>query len=389
MPLVPSTLILLWLIGLFSLGLLGGGVWLVWEWYDNWSLGLPANPRFLAAGLGLLAFALLGRPLLTALLGRAPRTGEAEPRAVTGGTVHRIAGPGGTTLHAESHGRPGAPVLLLTHGWGLSSDEWFYACQQFADRYHLLLWDLPGLGRSQEPRDHNYDLPWLAGDLKAVLSLAGTQPVILCGHSIGGMITLTFCRQFPELISQQVAGLVLTSTTPTNPVNTAWGAPFIRALQRPLLRPLCYVTVALSPLVRVMNGLSYLNGTAHLANHFTQFGGQETRGQLEFITRLTAQANPAVVARGMLAMLRYDATDVLPTIAVPTLVVAASDDKATLPEASCFMTREVPGAEEVMLSPAGHLGLLEQHRDWGQAVADFAERCLDSRRSGLTRKTQT
>jgi len=377
--LVPLNLILLWLMGLFSFGLLGSGAWLVWEWYDNWALDLPADERLLVAGLLLLALALLGQPLIALFLGRKPQPGEEEPHTLPGGTVQRIPRPDGTLLHVESHGPADAPVLLFTHGWGLSRAEWFYARRHLADRYRLVLWDLPGLGHSQGPRDQNYDLTKMAGDLQAVLDVAGTQPVILCGHSIGGMITLTFCRLFPERLTNQVVGLVLIHTTPTNPMNTSWGTPWIRALQNPLVHPLCWITIALSPLVRVMNGLSYLNGTAHLSNHLMQFGGQETRGQLDFIVRLSLKANPAVVARGMLTMLRYEARDVLPGIAIPTLVVAASGDKATLPEASWFMTQNVPHVQEVVLSPAGHLGLFERHQEWSQAVARFAERCFQGR----------
>ncbi|MGI8748545.1 MAG: alpha/beta fold hydrolase, partial [Deinococcus sp.] len=322
---------------------------------------------------------LFGQLLIAPFLGRKPRPDEEEPRTLPGGGVQRLSRPDGSSLHVESHGPPDAPVLLFTHGWGLSSAEWFYARRHLADRFRLVLWDLPGLGQSQAPRDHRYDLTKLAGDLRAVLDVAGPQPVILCGHSIGGMITLTFCRLFPEQLGHQVVGLALIHTTSVNPMNTCWGTPWVRSLQNPLVRPLCFITIVLSPLMRVMNGLSYLNGSAHLTNHLTRFGGRETRGQLDFIVRLGLRANPAVGARGMLAMLEYRETEVLPSITVPTLVVAANADKLTLPEASRFIAQNVAHAEEVTLSPAGHLGLVEQHREWGKAVADFAGRCLAKR----------
>lgn len=376
MLLTPPTLLLVWLMGLLSLGLLGGGAWLVWEWYDNWAAGLPADRRLLIAGLLLLGVTLLGRFLVTPFLGRPSRAGEEEMGTLPPGTVQRIPRPDGTVLHTESFGPQDAPVLLFTHGWGLSRAEWFYAQRHLAGRYRLLLWDLPGLGQSRAPDDREYDLERLAGHLKAVLELAGKERVILCGHSIGGMITLTFCRLFPDLLSRQVAGLVLTHTTPTNPVCTAWGAPLVRPLQNPLLRPLCFLTIGLSPLVRLMNALTFLSGLSHLGNHLMQFGGTETRGQLDFVVRHDLRASPAIAARGMLAMMRYGAVDVLPTLAVPTLVIAANRDKATLPEASRLIARQVPHAQEVTLAPAGHLGLLEQHRDWLQVVEAFAEQCL-------------
>lgn len=381
MLLVPSTLLLLWFMGLSSALLVGGGAWLVWEWYDNWAVHLPANPRYLIWGGLLLALSLLGGPLVTLFLGRRPRSGEAPMKALTGGKVHQVERPDGTRLHVESFGPESAPVLLFTHGWGLSSAEWFYARQHLGEGYRLLVWDLRGLGQSQGPRDHRYDLDRMAGDLNAVLTLADGQRVVLCGHSIGGMTTLTFCRLYPETLGARVAGLVLTQTIYTNPVRTALGAPMNRVLQEPLLRPLCHLTVWLSPLVRAMSVLSVLNGSMALANHLLQFKGQETRQQLNFTTALLLRANPAVAARGMLAMLAYEASDVLPTIGVPTLVIAASSDRATRPDASAYLRTHIPGAEEVTLSPAGHMGLIEHHGAWAAAVDRFAARCFSNAQS--------
>ncbi len=374
MLLVPPNLIMLWLTGLFSVALLGGGLWMLWEWFDNWVRHLPSDPRLLVGGLVLTALALLGQPLVALFLGRAPRPDEEEPRELPPGTAHVVEGPDGARLHVESFGPPDAPVLLLTHGWGLNGAAWFYARRELAERYRLVVWDLPGLGASRGPKHHQLDLAGFAGDLKAVLDSLGAQRVVLCGHSIGGMIILTFCRLYPAALTQQVAGLILTHTTYTNPMNTTWGAAALRPLQNVLVRPLCALTVWLSPLVRVFQLLATLNGTAHLANHFMQFGGAETRGQLSFITRLSLKANPAVVARGMLAMLRYDATDTLPHVRVPTLVIAADADRATVAAASRVMLERIPHARGVTLAPAGHLGLLEQHGDWVRAVDDFMQR---------------
>ncbi|WP_162243150.1 alpha/beta fold hydrolase [Deinococcus sp. Leaf326] len=373
---IPPILIAFWLIGLLSLLLLGSSGWLIWEWYDNWVRDLPANPRFLIGGLVLLTLGFLGRPLVLPFLGRKLRAGEEDPRPLTGGTIERLTRPDGTVLHIEAHGPGDAPVLLFTHGWGLSSAEWFYAKQHLGDRYRLLLWDLPGLGQSREAQRHDRDLRHFAGDLNAVLDLAGDRPVLLCGHSIGGMITLTFCRLFPERLSQQVKGIVLIHTTYTNPVNTAPGARFLRPLQRFILSPMCSFTLVLSPLMRVTNFLCELNGSAHILNHFMQFGRQETSGQLRFFTSLGQRANPAVVARGMQAMMDYDALDILPQINVPTLIIAASGDKATLPAASDLMATTIPQAKQVTLAPAGHLGLIEHHEEWARAVSEFAEACL-------------
>ena len=77
------------------------------------------------------------------------------------------------------------------------------------------------------------------------------------------MIILTFCKIFPESLSKRVAGLVLAHTSYTNPVRTTKRAGLYTAIEVPVLIPLLHLTIAIWPLVWVMNWLSYLNGSAH------------------------------------------------------------------------------------------------------------------------------
>jgi pimeloyl-ACP methyl ester carboxylesterase len=87
----------------------------------------------------------------------------------------------------------------------------------------------------------------LASDLQAVLGLAGDQPAILLGHSIGGMITLTFCGLFPQELGTRVGGIALIQTTYTNPVRTTTFSGLLSALEHPLIIPLLHLTIWLAP----------------------------------------------------------------------------------------------------------------------------------------------
>ena len=239
-----------------------------------------------------------------------------------------------------------------------------------------MTWDEAGLGASKRPANRDFSLEKMAHDLAAVLAVLGGAPAVLVGHSIGGMIILTFCRLFPAALSAQVAGLVLTHTTYTNPVRTTKGAAFLTAIEKPILVPLMYLTIALSPLVWLMNWLSYRNGTAHLSTMRGSFAGTESWEQIEFATRFTLLASPGVLARGMLGMMKYDATATLPTITTPTLVVAGDQDSTCKPDASERMQRDIPGARQIVLSPAKHLGLIEHHERYAQALQSFARPAL-------------
>lgn len=389
---IPTFILAIWLWGLLALSFIGGGIYLIYAWYQrvwrydaaldrvvfdpNFGFNLPT--ALLAAGVILLIWAIAGRFLIGLFVGTAPRTKEKTdpPQQKRDGVVHRLSRPDGSTLQVEEYGPRTAPALILTHGWGVNSNEWNYLKEQLTQRFRLIVWDLPGLGLSTQPADRDFHLERLARDLEGVLGLAGDRPAVLVGHSIGGMITLTFCRLFPEALGARVAGLVLVHTTYTNPVRTTTGARFFTAIERPLIVPLLYLTIWLSPLVRVMIWLSYLNGSAHLSTKLQGFAGTESWGQLEFATAFQLQAPPAVVARGMLGMLAYDATETLATIHIPTLVVAGDRDPVCRPEASERIHQGVRRSELAALSPAKHMGLIEQHGRFAKLVGEFARTCF-------------
>lgn len=366
----------MWLFGLLAFGLLGGGGYLLYEW----AIGALVGTAYLVSSLLMLAVSFFGRPTVLFLF---RRPGRDEPTFTRGGERRTVRRPDGTELRVELYGPVGAPVLLMTHGWGTNSTLWYYAKRHLAGRYRLVLWDLPGLGESTQPRDRDFALEKLAADLKAVLDEVAEGPVTLVGHSIGGMISLTFCRLFPEQLGRRVAGLVLVDTTHTKPTRTVPLSGLARALEKPLFVPLLHLTIWLSPLVWAMNWLSYVNGTAHLFTMFSGFAGHETRGQLDFATRFTPMASPAVLARGMVAMLGYEESTTLPTIGVPVLVAAGDHDRVTVPEANAFISRAVPNGRLSWLRGSGHMALLDQHEQFHAALGG-TERTVTERPLGET-----
>jgi pimeloyl-ACP methyl ester carboxylesterase len=295
-----------------------------------------------------------------------------------GATVSRLDRPDGSKLRVECYGRKNAAPIILTHGWGANSTEWDYLKKELADDFRLIVWDLPGLGRSSRPTNRDYSMENLARDLEAVLELAGDRSAILLGHSIGGMITLTFCRLFPQALGERVRAIALVQTTYTNPVRTTKMAGVLTALERPIIVPLLHLTIWLSPLVWLSNLMSYLNGSALLSTMSSGFAGTETWEQLDFVARFQLEASPAVMARGMFGMLRYDATAALKGINVPVLVIAGEKDPVCTPEASKRMQREIAGAQLVELAPAKHMGLIEHHTRFAKIVSKFSALCFQA-----------
>ena len=370
MNLLPLEILPLWATSLLALSLLGGGSYLIWGWAERILVG----PSSLLAGIVMLVLALTVRPLAFLLCER--KSLWNPPLPMESESSWRIKRPDGTVLYVEAHGPANAPTILLTHGWGLNSTVWCYFRKHLAGPFRLVAWDLPGLGRSTQPKNGDYSLEKMAADLESVLTSCGEQPVLLLGHSIGGMITLTFCRLFPQHMGGRVAGLVLQNTTYTDPIQTITGSRLMRALKVPVLTPLLHLQIFFSPLLWAVNCLSYLLGTAHLITHLTQFGGGETPEQLEFASRFTLPQSPAVLARGILAMFRYDATAVLPTISVPALICTGGRDRLTGAEAGKTLCAQIPYSQQLHIDTAGHLTLLEHNERFCQAVSAFGSTCL-------------
>ena len=385
--------------GLFSWVLLGVGIYLSHKWYQRaWSydfnlhrsyfdphIGNNYETFLLAVAVGLLFWALAGGVIVRGILGLftkakgSPGRDALPKQSRQAATEHRLSRPDGSELRIECYGREDAPPIILTHGWGANSTEWDYLKKELAGDFQLIVWDLPGLGRSTRPTNRDYSMENLSRDLEAVLGLTSDRPAILLGHSIGGMITLTFCRLFPEALRARVRAIALVQTTYTNPVRTTNLAALLTALELPVIVPLLHLTIWLSPLLWLSNVMSYLNGSAFLSTKSSGFAGTETWEELDFVARFQLQASPAVMARGMLGMLRYDATPVLKEINVPALVVAGDRDSVCKPEASERMHRDIPDAQLTHLAPAKHMGLIEHHTRFAQIVRTFASFVLTER----------
>lgn len=361
---MPPNFLLVWLAQLLSIGILGTGIYILYEWYERELVGVG----YLVAGLAMVLWTFGGRFLSLPLL---RRPGVEEPRLMRSKTVKRLTRPDGSILQVEFYGPEDGQPIIFSHGWGPNSTVWYYAKRQLSDRFRVIVWDLPGLGKSTRPKNNDYSVEKYARDLEAVIAISGDKPVFLLGHSMGGMVTLTFCRLFPEYLGSRVAGLILVDTTYTNPLKTCIFNRILRKLQKPLLEPLLYLTIVLSPVLWLMTWLSYLNGLLYISVELSGFTGKETRGQLNFAALLSAFGSPGVLARGTLGMFNYDETRTLGTINIPVLVICGASDIATIPQASDRMNAELPSSQRVTIKPGGHMALMEQNQQFSETVRTF------------------
>ncbi|MFA4937689.1 alpha/beta fold hydrolase [Brevundimonas sp.] len=383
MPLIPLVRALLSLFGFLILALVA---YLLWTWWRGDVLldpsGVPLRVREdwrLWLAVGVVGWSLGGRAFALLFLAKA----DIEPtRAHRGGGVMTTS-PTGATLYVESEGGEDGPVVIATHGWGLDSTIWQYLKRRLGVErslvpHRLVTWDLPGLGQSKAPPTGEIAVANFATDLAQLIEEAAPRPVILIGHSIGGMTIQTLARDRPALFSARVVGVVLLNTTYTNPLRTMVLSPLMTALRRPLLEPMFKLTVLCAPLAWLSAWQSYLNGTAHLANRL-QFGRAVTRSQLEHTTLLGTRNSQAVLAKGNLAMFDWDASGAIAAMACPVLIIGGTLDLVTKLEASEALVETASAGSLDPVTGVNHMGFLERDHHYNGRIAAFVAESAQDR----------
>lgn len=126
----------------------------------------------------------------------------------------------GTTFVRELAGPPGAPTVVLLHGWLATADlNWFTAYESLGRRFRVVAIDHRGHGRGIRSRAP-FRLVDCAGDTAALIETLGIGPAIVVGYSMGGPIAQLTWRDYPRAVS----GVVLCATAATFPATTPFRA---------------------------------------------------------------------------------------------------------------------------------------------------------------------
>lgn len=274
----------------------------------------------------------------------------------------------------DSIRRPGedspTPVVLCD-GIGCDGFVWRYLRPDLTPR-RILHGHYRGHGRSQAPREAaRVDIADLADDVVAILDDAAVERAVLCGHSMGVQVALETWRRHHD----RVAGLILTCGAASHPLRTFRGARTLEDL-------LPSVEKLLIRAPRMINGLT----RALLPTRFALAiaGRVEINRALidpdAFTPYLEAMARMDV--RVFLSMLAaagaHSSEDWLPTIDVPTLVVAGAKDGFTPPARSRDMAAAIPGAELLEIEDGTHTAPIERPEVVDQAVVAFLAHRVDA-----------
>lgn len=125
----------------------------------------------------------------------------------------------GLRLHVRVHGPADAPLtVVLAHCWTADRDDWHYQVLDLLSHYghgiRILTWDHRGHGRSQEAPVASCTVSNLARDMADLIDLhAPDGPLVLAGHSIGGMTLMALAEQRPDLVARAVGALFVATSS--------------------------------------------------------------------------------------------------------------------------------------------------------------------------------
>lgn len=279
-----------------------------------------------------------------------------------------------TPLFYESETPPlggTGPTTILLDGIGCDGYVWKYLRPALARRGPVVHPHYRGHGRTPMPLDpERIAIADLADDVAAVMDDAGVDRAVVAGHSMGVQVALEIARRHHE----RVRALILLCGAPENPLKTFRGSGALETVLPAVRR-----TVAKAP--RLMREITRRVLPTRLA--------YQVASRLEINRELVGVSDFMPYLRGLshvdlpyfLSMLaaagEHSARELLPTLDIPTLVIAGARDGFTPPALSREMAAAIPDAELVEIDDGSHTAPLERPEICESAVLDFLARRVE------------
>ena len=291
----------------------------------------------------------------------------------------------GVPLHAEISGPDDAPLtIVFCHGYTLSQDVWHYQRQDLEQDTRLVFWDQRGHGRSGRSDPEHVSIDQLGSDLGAVLAatVGSGGPVVLVGHSMGGMTIMALAAQQPELFGTTVAGVVLISTAAGQVDPTAWLPGPLRPAARWVAPSLLRGTAKGRRAELVERVRQAAGDISFLSTRFIAFGDPDiSPATVDFLERVIRATPVDVVADFFLALRDHDKHLALPVLGqVPTVILAGAEDRLIPARLAADLAAGIPGASLIIVPGAGHAIILERPDIVTEEISDLAAIALDRAR---------
>ncbi|MEQ7126395.1 alpha/beta hydrolase [Actinopolymorpha sp. B11F2] len=290
----------------------------------------------------------------------------------------------GIELYAEvdepAHDIGADPLtVVFCHGWALNLDCWHFQRAAVAGTARTVFFDHRSHGRSGRSPRELCNVDQLGTDLAEVLeAVAPEGPLVLIGHSMGGMAILALADQQPEIFAERVVGaaLLASSAGGLDRVTLGVPGPVGRLVHR--LAPAVVAAIARAPNL-IEHGRKAGSDVGYLLTKHYSFGTKVPAARVEFVAEMLAATPIDVVADfypGFAVHDKYDALEALN--GVETLVMGGRDDLITPVEHSREIADRHPAADYVELSDAGHMFIIEHPEIVNAALRELLDRAADA-----------
>ena len=117
------------------------------------------------------------------------------------------------------------PTVVFSHGYTLSLRSWVFQRRALtAAGYRVVVWDQRGHGRSGTGSKESANIDQLGRDLARVIAEAAPEgPLVLVGHSMGGMTMMSLAVDHHALIRERVVAAAFIATSPGSLDEVSWG----------------------------------------------------------------------------------------------------------------------------------------------------------------------
>ena len=329
-------------------------------------LGAAAAGTLVAGGV---AAALASR---RAVRNRRARSTSQDPFGSLRSEPVQVRTTDGIRLHAEVD-EPDDPAsgatIVFVHGYALNLDCWHFQRAWFRGSHRLVFFDQRSHGRSERSPSGNATIDQLGRDLRAVIDeLAPEGPVILVGHSMGGMAIMSLAEHHPDLFGGRVVGVGLVATTAGGLKTHRVINPYLPDRLMRQVTPRVMALLARAP--GLVDGARRTGSDiGFLVTSRMAFASEVPTPYIEFVDEMLARTPFEVLADFFPNFDDLDKFAVLHAFEqVPTVIVCGTDDLLTSIGHSRKMASRIYGAELVEIPEAGHMVILERAAEVNEAL---------------------
>ncbi|MEV4948123.1 alpha/beta hydrolase [Streptomyces sp. NPDC053755] len=276
-----------------------------------------------------------------------------------------------------------APVtVVFSHGYCLGQDSWHFQRAALRGLVRTVHWDQRSHGRSARgvaqagPDGVPVTIDQLGRDLKAVIDAAAPEgPLVLVGHSMGGMTIMALADRYPELIRERVVGVAFVGTSCGRLGEVNYGLPTagVNAIRRVLPGVLKALGTQAELVERGRRATADL--FAGLIKKYSFSSKDVDPAVARFAERMIEATPIDVVAEFYPAFSEHDKAAALPVFReVPVLALAGDRDLVTPSSHTEAIADLLPDSELVIVPDAGHLVMLEHPEAVTDRLADLLVR---------------